>query len=61
VALGTMNFGAAYLAAFDVDWRQEDEEVIDRLVARGSTAIAQFIDPAYPAEGRPLAGEAVGT
>ena len=40
LALGTMNFGAAYLAAFDVDWRQEDEEVIDRLVARCSTAAA---------------------
>jgi hypothetical protein len=40
LALGTMNFGAAYLAAFDVDWRQEDKEVIDRLVARCSTAAA---------------------
>lgn len=55
-----MNFGAAYLAAFDVDRRQEDEEVVDRLVARCSTAIAQFIAPAYPFEGRLLAGDAVG-
>jgi aryl-alcohol dehydrogenase-like predicted oxidoreductase len=44
----------SYLAAFDVEWTAEDEAVVDRLVAPGSTAIAQFIDPSFPVEGRLL-------
>ncbi len=42
----------AYLAAFDVAWTAEDEAAVDALVAPGCTAVPQFIDPAYPVEGR---------
>ncbi len=41
-----------YLAAFNVDWTSEDEALVNSLVAPGTTAVPQFVDPAYPAEGR---------
>jgi aryl-alcohol dehydrogenase-like predicted oxidoreductase len=51
----SMDQWASYLAAFQVEWAAEDEAVVDAVVARGATAIPQFIDPAYPIEGRLLA------
>ena len=43
----------SYLAALDVTVTAEDEAFVDGVVRPGSTAIPQFIDPAYPVEGRP--------
>ncbi len=43
----------SYLAAFDVTWTADDDAAVDALVAPGCTAAPQFIDPAYPVEGRP--------
>lgn len=42
----------SYLAACEVTWTAEDEAAVDALVAPGCTAVPQFIDPAYPVEGR---------
>lgn len=52
----TMAQWESYLAAFDVDWTQKDEAAVDAIVGRGTTAVAQFVDPAYPVEGRYLPG-----
>ncbi|MBX7200172.1 MAG: aldo/keto reductase [Rhodospirillaceae bacterium] len=43
----------SYLTAFDVTWTAEDDAAIDALVPAGTTAVPQFVDPAYPVEGRP--------
>jgi len=50
----TMEQWRSYLAAIDVAWTPEDEAVVERLVPAGTTAVPQFIDPAYPVEGRPV-------
>ena len=55
----TMAQWESYLAAFDIDWTAEDEAAVDAIVPRGTTAIAQFVDPAYPVEGRYPAGKAL--
>lgn len=49
----TLEQWESYLAAFDVSWTAEDDAAVDALVAPGCTAVPQFIDPAYPIEGRP--------
>lgn len=49
----TMAQWETYLAACDVKWTAEDDAAVDALVAPGCTAVPQFIDPAYPIEGRP--------
>lgn len=41
-----------YRDALAVTVAPEDEEAVDALVRPGATAIPQFIDPAYPVEGR---------
>jgi aryl-alcohol dehydrogenase-like predicted oxidoreductase len=48
----TMAQWESYLAAFHVAWTAEDEAAVDALVPPGTTAVPQFIDPAYPIEGR---------
>jgi aryl-alcohol dehydrogenase-like predicted oxidoreductase len=55
----TMAQWESYLAAFDVEWTAADEAAVDAIVPRGTTAIAQFVDPAYPVEGRYPAGKAL--
>ncbi|MFC7396639.1 aldo/keto reductase [Chelatococcus sp. GCM10030263] len=50
----TMEQWLSYLAAIDIDWSSEDEAVVERLVPAGTTAVHQFMDPAYPVEGRPV-------
>jgi aryl-alcohol dehydrogenase-like predicted oxidoreductase len=49
----TLEQWQAYLAAVAVRWTQEDDQVVDGLVRPGTTAVPQFIDSAYPVEGRP--------
>jgi aryl-alcohol dehydrogenase-like predicted oxidoreductase len=49
----TLDQWQAYLAAVAVLWTEEDEAVVDRLVRPGTTAVPQFVDQAYPVEGRP--------
>ena len=49
----TMEQWQTYLRALTVRWIQEDEQVVDRLVRPGTTAVPQFVDSAYPVEGRP--------
>ena len=51
----TMEQWTSYLAAFDVTWSAEDEAAVDAIVPAGTTAVARFVDPAYPTEGRYLA------
>ncbi len=48
----TMAQWESYLAAFHVEWTAADEAAVDALVPPGTTAVPQFIDPAYPIEGR---------
>ena len=48
----TMAQWESYLGAFPVEWTAEDEAAVDALVPPGTTAVPQFIDPVYPAEGR---------
>jgi aryl-alcohol dehydrogenase-like predicted oxidoreductase len=50
----TMDQWLSYLAAISIDWTPEDEALVERLVPAGTTAVHQFIDPAYPVEGRPV-------
>ena len=50
----TLEQWRAYLAALDVAWDAADEAAVDGLVPPGTTAAPQFIDPAYPVEGRPV-------
>jgi aryl-alcohol dehydrogenase-like predicted oxidoreductase len=45
----------SYRAALDVTLDAEDEAFFDGLVKPGTTAVPQFVDPMYPAEGRPKA------
>lgn len=52
----TMEQWHAYLAALDVTITPEDETAVSELVPPGTTAIPNFLDPAYPVEGRPVAG-----
>jgi aryl-alcohol dehydrogenase-like predicted oxidoreductase len=49
----TMEQWQSYLAAVAVRWTEADEQVVDGLVRPGTTAVPQFIDSAYPVEGRP--------
>jgi aryl-alcohol dehydrogenase-like predicted oxidoreductase len=42
-----------YLAALDTGIGPEDEAAVSALAPPGTTAIPQYIDPAYPVEGRP--------
>lgn len=49
----TMDQWRSYLAALDVRLTPEDEAAVDAMVRPGATAVPQFIDPAYPVEGRP--------
>lgn len=49
----TLEQWESYLAAFEVKWSAEDDAAVDALVAPGTTAVPQFVDPVYPAEGRP--------
>lgn len=49
----TMAQWDSYVAAFDVAWTKEDEAAVNAVVPAGTTAVPQFVDPAYPIEGRP--------
>jgi aryl-alcohol dehydrogenase-like predicted oxidoreductase len=49
----TMEQWRTYLAALGARISPEDEAVVSRLVPAGTTAVHQYIDPQYPAEGRP--------
>lgn len=51
----TMEQWQAYLAALDLSLDAEDEAAVDAVVRPGTTAIPQYVDPAYPVEGRPRA------
>ncbi len=42
----------SYFKAFDVEWTPEDEAFVDSVVAPGTTAIPNYIDPMYPVDGR---------
>jgi aryl-alcohol dehydrogenase-like predicted oxidoreductase len=42
-----------YLPALAETLSEEDERAVDRVVKPGATAAHQYIDPAYPVEGRP--------
>lgn len=46
----------AYRGALSVSIVDEDEAAVDATVKPGTTAVPQYIDPAYPVEGRPAAG-----
>ena len=48
----TMAQWESYIQAFHVEWTAADEAAVDALVPPGTTAVPQFIDPAYPVEGR---------
>jgi len=51
----TMEQWQGYLAAPGIEISEEDERFVDGLVPAGTTAVARFIDPVYPVEGRPKA------
>ena len=46
-----------YLAALETSIGPDDEAAVSALAPPGTTAIPQYIDPAYPVEGRPLPKE----
>ena len=54
----TMQQLESYLTALAVEWTDDDEAAFEAVVPAGSTAIRHFVDPAYPIEGRPVAGGA---
>ncbi len=43
----------SYLAALDLVLGKDDEAAVDAVTPAGTTAIARYIDPSYPVEGRP--------
>jgi aryl-alcohol dehydrogenase-like predicted oxidoreductase len=45
----------SYLAAMAVVLSEADERAVDAVVPAGTTAVPRYIDPSYPAEGRPSA------
>ncbi|HUZ64014.1 MAG TPA: aldo/keto reductase [Acetobacteraceae bacterium] len=49
----TMEQWESAIGGLGVDVSPEDEQAVSALVPPGTTAIHQFIDPAYPVEGRP--------
>lgn len=51
----TMQQWDAYAAALDVSFSQEDEALVDELVAPGHPSTPGYSDPAYPIEGRVVA------
>ncbi len=54
---GPRTFGQwqGYLEALDMRIGPEDEAAVSALTPPGTTAIPQYMDPAYPVEGRPAA------
>lgn len=52
----TMEQWSDYLGAFAHAWNPADEAFIDGLVAPGHPSTPGYSDPAYPLEGRPVAG-----
>jgi aryl-alcohol dehydrogenase-like predicted oxidoreductase len=44
---------APYEEALRLDWTPEDEEAVAAIVPAGGSAAPNFVDPAYPVEGRP--------
>lgn len=43
---------APYAEALSITWTAEDEAAFDAVVPPGGTAVANFVDPVYPIEGR---------
>ena len=50
----TMEQWKAYKEALDYPWSDDDEALIDRLVASGHPSTPGYNDPQYPIEGRPF-------
>jgi aryl-alcohol dehydrogenase-like predicted oxidoreductase len=48
----TMEQWQSYLGALEVSLTEADEGVVDELVPAGTTVVHQYVDPAYPVEGR---------
>jgi aryl-alcohol dehydrogenase-like predicted oxidoreductase len=51
----TMDQWEDYVGALAYDWTDEDEALIDGMVASGHPSTPGYNDPAYPIEGRPTA------
>ena len=48
----TLEQWQSYLGALEVSLTEADEGVVDELVPAGTTVVHQYVDPAYPVEGR---------
>lgn len=48
----TLEQWESYAEVTDVPWREAFDEFVDGLVAPGTTAVPNFVDPSYPVEGR---------